>query len=648
MDHRREPTRGLGMLPKLKSDVLYVPTPDGAHVFGAGADVALRGPAAYRLLDRLAPHLDGSTELDALVRGLPDGTRAAVERLVRRLHTAGCLVDAAEDLPHDLSARELDTYAAEIAFVEYHASSAARRFQTYRESAVTVVGAGPVFTALVCSALRSGVRRLRAVHAPDADSDPAADAARLTELAAEAALRDPDQTLERVPFSDAEEARLATADAVLHVAAGPAADRAVRLDRLCRDSGTLLVQGVVLDDVAWLGPPGPDWASAWSRLRARPPYRTGTFLTGPAAAVVAGHLGLAALRALAGIAEPAARSVLTRIDLETLRTSTHAFLPHPAARPAGPESAAEFTARVGRLRAAEPSSQEEFSGAAAACFDPYTGVLRTLDEGDFTQVPLHVTEAVPHRADAGGPRVFGAGGDFAEARRQAALRGLARYAAASPDPRRFGPGATVWGWDLDEERTVPVAAGTAFSAGTGLAARLSWDDAVDDALGQHCARLAAEDVAEGRTRPVPLDPADAPAGERTERYLGLLRAAGGTVRVADIGGALGVPVPAWWLDGRPVAVTCGPDAAAEGLERALLARQSAMTGEPAYAPEPVPGLGGPPGPGAPAGWPSPPDRAALVAALRSRGLRAVAVPLDHDPAVHDVLPFVLRVVTADA
>ncbi|EMF00378.1 YcaO-like family protein [Streptomyces mobaraensis NBRC 13819 = DSM 40847] len=636
------------MLPKLKSDVLYVPTPDGAHVFGAGADVALRGPAAYRLLDRLAPHLDGSTELDALVRGLPDGTRTAVERLVGRLQSAGCLIDAAADLPHGLTARELDTYAAEIAFVEYHATSAARRFQTYRDSAVTVVGAGPVFTALVCSALRSGVRRLRAVHTPDTGTDPAADADRLTELAAEAALRDPDQTLERVPFSAAEEDRLATADAVLHVAAGPAVERAPRLDRLCGTSGTLLVQGVVLDDVAWLGPPGPDWASAWSRLRARPPYRTGTFLTGPAAAVVAGHLGLAAFRALAGIEEPGARAALTRIDLETLRTSTHAFLPHPAARPAGPEPAAAFTARIGRLRAAAPLSAEEFSAAAAACFDPYTGVLRTLDEGDFTQIPLHVTEAVPHLADSGGPRVFGTGPDFAEARRRAALRGIARHAAASPDPRRFGPGATVWGWDLADGQPVRVPADTAFSAGTGLAARLSWDEAVDDGLGQHCARLAAEDVAAGRTRPVPLDLTQAPADERTARYLGLLRAAGGTARVADIGGALGVPVLAWWLDGRPVAVTCGPDAAAEGLERTLLARQSAMTDEPAYAPEPVPGLGDPPEPAPTAAWPAAPDRAALPAALRSRGLRPVAVPLDHDPAVHDVLPSVLRVVTADA
>ncbi|MEU8926518.1 hypothetical protein AB0D10_37250 [Kitasatospora sp. NPDC048545] len=32
-----------------------MPTGDGVHVFGAGADVALRGRAVYQWLDRIAP-----------------------------------------------------------------------------------------------------------------------------------------------------------------------------------------------------------------------------------------------------------------------------------------------------------------------------------------------------------------------------------------------------------------------------------------------------------------------------------------------------------------------------------------------------------------------------------------------------------------
>ncbi|MEV7780091.1 hypothetical protein [Kitasatospora sp. NPDC088351] len=628
------------MRPKLKSDVLYVPTSDGVHVFGAGADIALNGRSAYQWLDRLAPHLNGSTELDDLVRGLPEEKRGVVDTLVRRLHEAGCLVDAAEDLPHGLTARELETYAAEIAFVEYHRDSAARRFESYRDSAVVVLGAGPAFVALVCSALHSGVRRLRAVRTPET----ATDTARLAELAAEARQRDPGQTLTQVELSDAELAGLAGADVVLHVASAHGVERALRLDRLCRASGTLLVQGVVLDDVAWLGPAGPAWESAWLRLGAHGPYREGEFLTGPAAAVVAGHLGLAAFRAVTGVAA-AEDGRLTRIDLETLRTSTHAFLPHPATRPAQPESETAFTERIDRLRKAGPIDEQEFSARAARCFDPHVGVLRRLDERDFTQLPLHVTEAVPHTA--GAARVFGAGLDFAEARRCAALRGLARYAAVSADPRRFGPGATVRGWDVTGRRARAVPAAEAFVRGTGLAARLSWDNAVTDGIAQHCAALATADVLVGRARPLALDLAGAAPDARARRYLGLLRSAGGSVAVADIGGALGIAVLAWWQEGRPVAVTCGPGAVAEGLERALLDRQAALTGEHAYAPALVPGLGPAPGPTPGTGWPDLPELLDMAGALTTRHLHPVAVPLDHDPAVHEVLPAVLRVVLTD-
>ncbi|MFJ5679434.1 hypothetical protein [Streptomyces sp. NPDC093097] len=628
------------MRPKLKSDVLYVPTDDGVHVFGAGADVALRGRSAYQWLDRLAPHLDGATELAELVRGLPDDKKGVVTALVERLHVAGCLLDAAEDLPHGLTARERETYAAEIAFIEYYGDSAARRFETYRNSAVVVVGSGPVFVSLVCSALHSGVRRLRAVRTAETVTH----TERLAELTDEALLRDPEQSVECVDWSGAEEAAPAGADLVLHVvASADAVERAVRLDRLCRASDVLLVQGVVLDDVAWLGPCGRGWASAWARLGVAGPHRPNRFLTGPAAAVVAGHLGLAALKARTGIAGPH-DTELTRIDLETLRTSTHTFLSHPGARPARPESEAEFARRVRRLSAVAPLGAQEFSARAARCFDPYVGVLRSLDERDFTQVPLNVTEAVRH--PDGGPRVFGAGTGFAEARRSAALRGLAAHAAEFFDPRRVRADGTVWAWDVVDGRVRAVPAAVVSGQESAVAARLSWDDAVTDGLAQHCARLAVGELGAGRTRPVPLDLGSAAALDpRARSLLGLLRAAGGRVQAADVGGALGIPVPAWWQEGRAVAVTCGPDATADGLERAVLDRQAALSGESDYAPPVVAGVGGPPDiPAEAAPWPVPPGQEEMVGALRARGLRPVVVPLDHDPAVHEVLPFLLRVV----
>jgi hypothetical protein len=638
--------RGVAMRPKLKSDVLYVPTGDGVHVFGAGADLALHGRSAYQWLDRIAAYLDGSTEFEVLVRNLPEDKRGVVEALVQRLHSAGCVVDAADDLPHGLTARELEAYAAEIAFIEYHRESAARRFETYRNSRVVVLGAGPTFVALVCSALHSGVRRLRAVQTPETDTN----AVRLAELAAEAARRDPQQTLVHVALSDAEEAEFAQADVVLHVASASAVDRALRLGRLCRASGTLLVQGLVLDDVAWLGPVGPAWESAWLRWGARGPFRPGEFLTGPAAAVVAGHLGLAAFRAVTGITT-ADDAKLTRIDLESLRTSTHAFLPHPAMRPARPETEAEFADRIGLLSNADPVTEEDFSARAARCFDSHVGIMRRLDERDFTQLPLNVTEAVLHAE--GEARVFGVGRSFAEARRRAALRGLAEYATTSLDPRRLGAGATVWGWDIADRRARAVPATEVFSIGTGLSARLSWDDAVTDGIAQHCAQLAVADVLAGRARPAALDPTHVAADPRARCHLDLLCSAGGSARVADVGGALGIPVLAWWQGDRPVAVTCGPVAVADGLEQVVLDRQATVSGEFAYAPahlsglDCLDGLDRPPKAATGADRLPVPDREDMLGAMRARRLRPVVVPLDHDPAVHEVLPTILRVLLVD-
>ncbi|MEU5208790.1 hypothetical protein [Streptomyces sp. NPDC020742] len=639
----------------MKSDVLYVPTGDGVHVFGAGVDLALRGRSAYQWLDRLAPHLDGSVELDALVGRLPQDKRQVVHALVDQLHAAGCLVDAGQDLPHGLTPRELAAYASEIAFIEYHGDSAARRFETYRNSNVGVVGSGPVFIALVCSALRSGVRSLRAVctDAPGTHTE------RLAELTAEAALRDPEQTVTPAFLDQSAATRdesawgglVDQADAVLHVADGTSVDRAVRLDALCQEAGALLVQGLVLDDIAWLGPPGPDWRSAWRRLGARGPFRPNAFLTGPAAAVVASYLGLAAFTALTGIADgapsPADAGRMTRIDLETLRTSTHAFLPHPATVPARPETREEFTRRLERLGSTPPLDEATFSQRAARCFDPYVGVLCALDEREFTQVPLNVTEAVPHTE--GAAPVYGAGTDFAEARREGALRGLARYAAHHVDDRRLGAGGAVWGWALDEQRAEAVAASRVFATDheVGVAARLSWADAVADGLAQHCVRLALREVAQGRARPRPVRLRRDALPPEARGLLDLLHASRGSVEVTDIGEALGLPILAWAQAGRTVTATCGPASVVEGLRAVLLDRQSVMTDEPAYAPV---RLGELAAPASGEEWievPAPAGRERMVEALRSRGMRPLVVPLDHDPAVHEVLPFLVRVVIAD-
>lgn len=324
---------------------------------------------------------------------------------------------------------------------------------------------------------------------------------------------------------------------------------------------------------------------------------------------------------------------LTRIDLETLRTSTHPVL--PVVSPA-PESHEAFARRVDGLLRARALTPEEFSERAAACFDRHAGVIRDLDEQDFTQIPLNVTEAL--LPEPGTRRVFGAALGFREARAKAALRALAVHSA---DPRRV-TGTTVpavtllpgeHGISLGEVVELPAA--TVFSVDTGLAAGLSWAAALADGLGQHCARVAVEDVRAGRVRPVPVD-----LGDHQSGLPALVVAASGRLQVADVGAALGVPVLAWWQGADVVAVTCGPDAVLDGLTAVALDSQGALTGEQDYRPVPITGVPAPEGTPVAA-------RAATAAemlkALHDRGFRPVAVPLDHDSAVHELVPGILRV-----
>jgi hypothetical protein len=150
----------------------------------------------------------------------------------------------------------------------------------------------------------------------------------------------------------------------------------------------------------------------------------------------------------------------------------------------------------------------------------------------------------------------------------------------------------------------------------------------------------------------PLEPLEPLAGEATGWYLAMVAALGEPVTVHDVTGPLGVPTLACQLAGRTVAYGCAAratDALADGLGRLLLAYQARADAEPAYAPAPVPDLPArlrgsatrPVEPGPPLGVPD------LVAALARRGYHCAAVPLDHDPEVHQAIPYVAHVVVTE-
>ncbi len=650
--------------PRLNSDVYFVPTDDGVCFLTNRGMELFKGASIYAWVERLAPHLDGRRTLAELVTGLADDKRAMVEKLVSALIAKGLAKDVAAERPDTLQPWERQRYGPQIAYLEHFVDSPASAFQRYRDSRFLVVGSGLVFTALVRSVVLSGVRR---VAAAVTDED-VTDNARLRDLVE--ACRDERQTLDLVERHDTvdELARLvSTADVVLHGSDRPVPGRAPRLSEQCAEQGRPLIQATMAGDEAWIGPVcggAVAWESAWRRLRdhataaglmddsrAASPY-----LAGPAVALVANQVAVTAFRLVTGAEEEPPVPVMRCLDLPTLRTTTHRCHPHPAALPARPATEADLLARVDELRRGDRIDADTFDQRAATLLDGRLGIFVDVTEKDLAQVPLNVA-TVTVTGPPSPTTVAGAGLDFRTARWRAAMRAIAHYAHARLDPRRTVPGRhgpDVWGHDLAADTPRRVRAALAFAPGDprGVAARYDWDGAVTAGLLAHVQALTvAEAVADGRPfREVDLDALDLDEDATTCRSL--LDIAGVPVAVHDVTGSLGVPTFAFSAGPRTVTYACDlrrADAVRAGLEQTLLDYQARANGQPEYSPPEVPDLPpdrrDAPAPGDDRAGPA--DRDAVVSALARAGHIPVVVPLDHDPALLSVNPYVVSVVLAD-
>jgi putative thiazole-containing bacteriocin maturation protein len=686
--------------PKLRGDTKYVPTPDGVYLQNNRRVLRIPGKQVYQWVDRLAPHLDGNRSLAELTDGLSVDRVEMVDQLVEMLTTAGFIKDVEADESHTLRPAETDAFGPEIAFIDYFCDSAAARFQAFRHTRIAAVGSGQTLTALVAANLAVGLRNVEVLVTGECPTD----LDRLYQHLDAARQRDPEQmlTVQMATDWDSDEvaarAALGPFDAVVHVCDRPMLGRAALVDRVCRAEGKVLVQAVIVGDQAWIGPlTGPEdeqaqgWESAWRRLQAT---RTGPaaghrrfaftddplapvseYLTSPTAALVANHVSFEVFKHLAGVPVPETRGQLLRVDLETLRTTAHRFRPHPTCLPmaaVGAPNSQALAETVHRLARGELTDEHAFSRQARACFDEELGLFTFLDEGEFQQLPLNVCRVtISNPALLSEPdkplTAIGVGTDTGMARRRATQRACELYAASVVDQRRLvqanGQGMRVWGYDLTEERPRLAAAESVFPTLRGLAPSLgsapwlasgfSWAQAVATALALVCQQLTVAGLdLEGA--PFPL--VDLNAGmldEQGARYAAILRTWNVPVAVYEVTGPLGVPSFAFCVGNETVAYHTGVDMRdilRRGLEQTVAYQQALTNHQPDYAPPDVVNLPQ----GARGVWPTQLQLSGagdwvyqqhqLCDALMKHGNRVLVVPLDHDPAVTDVLPYIVNLV----
>lgn len=642
--------------PRLRGDVYVMRVPEGAYIRSNLGGSLLKGASTYEWIQRIAPMLDGTRTLGELCAAVPESSRAALAKLTMLLLGKGYVKNVLDDRPHTLPHGLAKTYAANIAFIEYFTESPELRFEHYRDSTVVLAGSGPLLQALTNSQLRAGVRTVSL--APFAESP--FDRDRVAEHLAEARAQDPEQ---QIVYLDVEGRHLdrvaAGATMVLHVADRLMLGRARLLPHSAVAAGAAFAQAVVAGDDAWIGPViGKDgdataWESAWRRLRALAPDIGGAdlgdhpestpseFLRGPTVALVANQLCFAAFRHLTGIDQSADATHLVRFDLETLETAKHVFLPHPLALPAVPDDPAWLTA----LAWAAPVDDEELARRAVDCVDPRTGVFAEISERDYEQLPLFVSEVMVSDPVGlvGVPfPVHGCGENVVESRQRAVRRAFERYAAVMVDSRK---GDQLYGVDVLTGEPVAVDATEVFPART-AASGGDWSEAMRAAVvaAANQGVAAALPTAAGPSPRLDMDGAE--LTQRGARYLKLLEIVDQPFEVYDLSGLLGLPTLAFTTSQGTIACASDLDvgiALEKGLEQTLLAYQSRTANQPAYAPAPVPDL-----PtslrGESGAWPDSATLEEVVTRLTRDGGRVVAVPLDHDPLLTRLCPFVAQAV----
>ncbi|MEV4469771.1 YcaO-like family protein [Nonomuraea sp. NPDC049504] len=566
---------------------------DGVHILTHRGLARIDGASIAGWVDRLAPFLDGERTVGELTAGLPPARGDAVRKVIDLLLECDAVQMVAEEPPRTPGGDFLGCFR----------TPAVATFDDYRRLRVALVGAEPMLESLARAARVSGLENVTRIDISAPRGTPPPEG-----------IGPPEGT-----------------ELVLYAGDGPSA---LPLNRMCARRRIPLALLVHTGDATWLVPPGgPDWEDAWRRLGSP----TGHVAAAPSGA--AARLVHAAFRVMTGVMPDTERDHLVRIGPDGYTSTRHACLPHPARATAAGGSPQSFHRRLRDLRAGRPVDDATFLRDIAACYDEHLGLF-TLAEAAGPQTPLNVCRAVLK----GTPDmdVLGVGFGYDAATGDAARKALAAYALREATEQ----GGHLWAYEIDDPDAVrslrvPGAFGT---TDAGLAAGSHWEQAVGEGLADQCLRLTLAEL-RSRSEPCPrVDVATADLPAEGRRCRDVLARLDQLPDVYDVTGPLGVPAVVCCAG----TVTVGYFAALnpakalqKGLKAVLLHLQSPQRTPVEPFPDQLrgarcrpmlPGLGA----------------SQVASRLRARGLVALTAPLDRDPAIAELMPYLAKVVIEDA
>lgn len=692
--------------PKWKADTYCIPMHNGVYLRGNNSRLVLKGKSLYPLLKYLIPHLNGNVTLEQITKGLDADRKRMVVNLIEKLFTHHFLTDSSQDRPDTLCPLEREHYAPNIAFIQSFQTSAASRFEDFRDKHFLIIGDEPDSISLIQAGLQCGIKYISVISTSECKHF-------CPSLLANEVTTEDVCLLEAPSWDDEAQVRaiIQAYDAILHIAHHHTVARAQLVNRLCIEERKTLIQAVTMNDYAWIGPlvsPKADvcWECAWRRLQANltasdqyihPEFHDGSldYSNQPSAALkkglIANHLLFELFRYYTQVSPTETGRRLRGMDLRTFESESHTFLPHPhclACQHPIAQNATQFLERMRSLQSRCPIDSHTLLEDFAHCVDARVGLFPAVDNSHFVRLPLavykiNVSNLLP-REDSPEPlTVIAASVDVREARVRAAQKACECYAANCVDQRRLLPseaaqqsaspvisaeqliGASVqasadqiWTWaqDLQTQQALLVPAACVFSPfckhERGIGSGKTWEEAICKALLDWCCYLTVEHVKDAHHEWPQIDLERSCVTQEGAYLYRLLKAAGERITVYDITGPLEIPTFAVCSGTKTISYSTNYDsmqALNMGLEQAVQHYQSTHFHQPDYALRPVLDLPVDPRSNQTIvlsreeenicknreGW--------LLQKLQKNGIRAFVTPLDHDPALTQVLPFIARV-----
>jgi hypothetical protein len=363
-------------------------------------------------------------------------------------------------------------------------------------------------------------------------------------------------------------------------------------------------------------------------------------------------------------------------------------------------TAAQFLNQIQRLQRQTPLDPATFCEAMAHDVDKQSGLFTTCDTDDFVQMPLAIykiglSDPMPLNTSGDPLYVIEAGIERSSTRVRTWQRACERYAANLVDQRRLlsreaiqqqsSPVLPVnrllavsssltdsetWSWalDLHTQQACLVPAPLVFTSlrqsapgvdgARGIGSGMSWAEAVCQALFDWGTFLALEQMRGAQQRYARVDLAHIPLTAEGAHLYRLLQTVGVQITVYDVTGPLQIPTLAMCLGTNVVAYSTHCDVAqalSSGLRQAMQQYQAVQAQQPDYALPLVPDLpptlrddrwSEPAYQCVPEAWPE--RQKWLLQMLQAHGMQAWASLLDHDPALTQRFPYIVRVLLARA